>query len=365
MPEQLLGTQGPALRWRQLELLRGDLGPTTIDEMYAYAESARFWPYFEQYATDWIWPQQQVAYEVGSSRGRGPTLNTVENGMLAAERIGDEKFTTLFPDTKGWDNIDFLARMMCGVRNANIKSVQGLFHGKELSDAKINNQIWALAKYRGGKEAPVRATKKTKVRKASAAGRSQGSAQPRASITAPQPSVSGHSASTAQQPSASGHSTRELSIGSEPMELEDEDERTGRVEQVESFKVPLTFDNDGDERPPPQLLESVEDDHFGSSRTLTNAHRLAALKNSATFDISQGFWKTYLIDEIIAADNNPSVLRESIATVEYLDAMADADSQRWMKAVTHDLEDDLIAYAPISDQSAVEFDGGRSLCHIC
>lgn len=94
MPEQLLGTRGPALRWRQLELLRGDLGPIIIDEMNAYTESARFWPYFEQYATDWIWPQQQGVYEIGSSRGRGPTLDTVENRTLAAERIGDDKFTT-------------------------------------------------------------------------------------------------------------------------------------------------------------------------------------------------------------------------------------------------------------------------------
>lgn len=72
MPEEIKDTR--ELRLGDNEVLRRDLGFTSVDDMITFLEGDRFMPYFICYADTWIWPQQAEAYETGGSRRRGPLL---------------------------------------------------------------------------------------------------------------------------------------------------------------------------------------------------------------------------------------------------------------------------------------------------
>ena len=92
--------------------------------------------FFDEYATQHIFPQQERARAEGSSRPRGVGLELVERRLLSGERSGQDKFSSSRPDKTGWDNVDHAAMLLIEIREMNKHSVQGLFLSKRLIQAR-------------------------------------------------------------------------------------------------------------------------------------------------------------------------------------------------------------------------------------
>ena len=150
----LIGAREDELAFRKIEDLRAELGFVNMREMTQFLHSNRFQPYFDIYADAWIKPQQKIAQELGTSRGRGPQFVTVEERMLVGERSGSDKFSSTFPNKSEWDQIDHCAYAMYHIARANSKSASGLFYNKGLSQAQINLRVWMLIKYEEYNHAP-------------------------------------------------------------------------------------------------------------------------------------------------------------------------------------------------------------------
>ena len=98
----------------------------------------RFLLYFRIYYKAWILPEQEKAAKTRTQRPRGPDQATVEQRMLIGERPGCDKYSDRFPDKSEWDQTDHLACLLTILRDVNLKSNQGLFYGKGLTDADVN-----------------------------------------------------------------------------------------------------------------------------------------------------------------------------------------------------------------------------------
>ena len=143
------------LDWRDLDVLRRDLGFRDAQEMKEWLGGRRFWPFFEAYAKQWIWPQQAEARKAGGNRARGVGLATIERRLIAGEDNND-KYSHPHPDTKDWTKVDYQALLLHQIRVANIGNREGLFYDRALSDAEINSRIWTLVKHAEFEQAPSR-----------------------------------------------------------------------------------------------------------------------------------------------------------------------------------------------------------------
>lgn len=361
MSKELINISGGELKWKNTDALRKDLGFANMGELNTFTQGNRFKPYFESYAKEWIFPQQKLAHREHKPRPRGPGLDTVERRLIAGERDGSDIYSNPHSDETGWDQRDHLAKMIWAIKNANTKSVQGLFYGKGLTDNEIHVRIWALCKYVEFQLAPTKQPKKLKLSTSrppdTTSQPAEGSTtQPSASTASPvtRPGEgfynvpSANTATPTTQPPANDVPVIDLTL--------DEDEPIAvTVEVVRSFQEEIQFKLEADDPAQPPMLEEGEDEHFGSSRTITPAQRLKIENQSIEFDISQDFWKAWLIDRIIKSGDNPTVLRSNLQFAQTLNLMADADSQRWLNHVTEDLEQDMIQYEPYTEEYENQF----------
>ena len=71
--------------------MRKDLGLSDDNELNTWFEGPRFGVFFQEYAKEWINPQEEYVRETGGVRPRGPNLQTVEERLIAGERPGHNK----------------------------------------------------------------------------------------------------------------------------------------------------------------------------------------------------------------------------------------------------------------------------------
>ncbi|KAL8929018.1 MAG: hypothetical protein Q9208_001461 [Pyrenodesmia sp. 3 TL-2023] len=149
-------SQAGDIQWKNRSKFRQALGFDSSQDMYRFLYSRRFRPYFEAYARQWIWPQREESQRTGGARGRSSSLLAVEKRLLAGEALGRDKYSAPIPDTQGWDKLDFQALLMYQIKAANIKSSDGLFFQKDLSESEIHRRVWGLCKWAEFEEAPAR-----------------------------------------------------------------------------------------------------------------------------------------------------------------------------------------------------------------
>ena len=75
------------------------------------------------------------------------------------------------------------------------------------------------------------------------------------------------------------------------------------------------------------------------------------------------FWQCVLIDSLIEAKGNDEVLHRAISYYTDLDRVADAESEDWMKELTHRFDEDSIIFQPHTEESAKAFDAWLSGRH--
>ena len=141
---------------RDLVKMRQELGFRDADEMNTWLQGPRFGELFQEYAEQWIYPQQERIRQTGGVRARGPNLQSVEKRLIDGERPGFDKFSFESTDRTDWDHTDHLAKLLYEIRRANIKSVHGVFFKKGFTDSEINHRIWILIKRQEYNCAPSR-----------------------------------------------------------------------------------------------------------------------------------------------------------------------------------------------------------------
>ena len=146
MPEAVRDRREVEFELRELEKMRQELGFRDVDEMNTWLHGPRFGEHFQEYAQEWIYPQQERIKQTGGVRARGPNLRTVEQRLVNGERPGFDKFSFTQPDKTDWDHVDHLAKLLYEIRRANTKSAHGVFFKKSFTESEMNHRIWILIK---------------------------------------------------------------------------------------------------------------------------------------------------------------------------------------------------------------------------
>ena len=333
---------------RSVHNLRRDLGFKDTAEFKAFLASDRFKPFFDDYAEQYIYPQQERARAEGSFRARGVGLDHVERRLISGERPGQDKYSCRRPDKSQWDNVDHCALMLYDIREANTKSVQGIFHRKNLSEHEMHIEIWALIKYQEFNSAPSRKAKRS----------AKGKEKEVDSTDSDSSDIDESSSRIRPQranPSSIGKE-READL----MELDDDDDDnppeddsnatavfTSRHATAEACVVgesTIQFDAEEDVKPQQQLLGFLrtEDGSFTGDHALTNGQRMCIENNGEDFNITSRYWKAWTISELIRNDTNLLGLRSNRDYATNLNALAIEEQSRFHEEITRDLEEDLI-----------------------
>ena len=310
MPSELRGADNKQLQLCNVSTLRQALGFTSIAEFKAFLASNRFKPYFDEYASQWIIPQQERARAEGSSRPRGPGLEHVERRLLSGERPGQDKFSCRRPDKSNWDNVDHCALMLFEIREANMKSVEGLFYRTDLSERDIHQYIWAMVKYQEFNIAPSRKTTKRKEKE-----------------TDP---MDVDNSRDVDDPPNDNVDTPDVFAEGEPA-------------QISVGNAVVRFPP-GDDTKPNRILNFLNDDDgsFVGDRALSNAERLCVENDGQPFDITSRFWKAWVISEVVGNQDDLSKVRSRVKYASNLNEQAVEDQALFHQEMTRDLEEDLI-----------------------
>ena len=140
---------------RDMEKMRQELGFLDMDEMNTWLQGPRFGGHFQEYAQEWIYPEQDRIRQTGGVRARGPNLMTVEKRLIHGERPGSDKFSFKYTDRNDWDHVDHLAKLLYEIRRANTKSMHGVFFKKNFTEDEMNHRIWILIKHQGKEKPPT------------------------------------------------------------------------------------------------------------------------------------------------------------------------------------------------------------------
>ena len=331
MPSELRGADNKQLQLRNIHTLRQALGFTSTAEFKAFLASNRFKPYFDEYASQWIIPQQERARAEGSSRPRGPGLEHVERRLLSGERPGQDKFSCRRPDKSNWDNVDHCALMLFEIREANLKSVEGLFYRTDLSECDIHQYIWAMVKLQEFNIAPSRKTTKRKGKE---------------------------------------KETDPIDVDN-PMDVDDppNDDVDNSMDVVDppndSVNTPVVFAKEEpgpaqisvgnavvqfpreDDTKPNRILNFLNDDD--GDRALSNAERLCVENDGQPFDITSRFWKAWVISEVVGNQDDLSKVRSRVEYASNLNEQAVEDQALFHQEMTQDLEEDLILIPEFTD----------------
>ena len=78
-------------------------------------------------------------FETMDTTGLSPDFETmIRERLVIGERTGSDKYSSRFPHDTGWDKNDYLARLLCDLRYAIVKSINGVFYGMALSENDID-----------------------------------------------------------------------------------------------------------------------------------------------------------------------------------------------------------------------------------
>ena len=324
MPSALRGADKEQLQLRDVSTLRQTLGFTGMTEFKAFLESKRFKPYFDEYASQWIIPQQERARAQGSNRPRGVGLEHVEKRLLSGERPGQDKFSCRRPDKSNWDDIDHCALMLFEIREANTKSVEGLFYRTNLSEHDIHIRIWALVKYVEFNTAPSR--KKRKATDDLDPNVGTGDLDPNVGTGDLDPNV--------------GTGDLDPNVGTPNIFVEGDP----GPNLISVGTAEVQFPPADDDTKNNQILNFLNDDDgiFVGNRALSNAERLCFENDGQPFDITSRFWKAWVISEVVGSQDDLSKFRSRVDYASNLDAQAVADQALFHQEMTKDLEEDLI-----------------------
>ena len=318
MPSELPGAGEGVPKLRSPQQLCHALGFKDMAELKTFLNSDRFKPIFDEYAEQYIFPQQGQARAQGSNRPRGVGLEHVERRLLSGERPGQDKFSRRRPDKIDWDSIDHCALMLFEIREMNIKSVEGLFYRKNLAEHEMHVQIWALVKYQEYNTAPSR-------RKA---------IKPKGKDKEKQ------------------HDLMEVDS-----ELEEPDhaltdiESNTAPEQYTQGNASIEFPAEDDIKPRQRILGFLETNggSFTGDRALTNGERMCVENNGEPLDITRRFWKAWIISEVIDTHDDLARLRSRSEYATNLNRLAVEEQSRFHQEITEDLEEDLIIMPDFSE----------------
>jgi hypothetical protein len=88
-----------------------------------------------------LW-NNHLSQEQSKERGKG--IGVIQNRILSGEAHGVLKYSSPQPNKEDWDGADHLARFHLNVKNMNLRSREGVFYGKNLSDDTMDKIVWAL-----------------------------------------------------------------------------------------------------------------------------------------------------------------------------------------------------------------------------
>ena len=137
-----------------MEKMRQELGFRDIDEMNTWLQGPRFGGHFQEYAQEWIYPEQDRIRQTDGVRARGPNLMTGKR-LIHGERPGSDKFSFKYTDRNDWDHVDHLAKLIYEIRRENTKSMHGVFFKKTFTEDEMNHRIWILIKHQEKEKPPT------------------------------------------------------------------------------------------------------------------------------------------------------------------------------------------------------------------
>ena len=238
--------------------------------------------------------------------------------------------------------------MLYDIREANTKSVQGIFHRKNLSEHEMHIKIWALIKYQEFNSAPSRKAKRS----------AKGKEKEVDSTDSDSSDID--ESSSRIRPQRANPSSKGKEREADLMELDDDDDDnppeddpmqppvfTSRHATAEACVVgesTIQFDAEEDVKPHQQLLGFLrtEDGSFTGDQALTNGQRTCIENNGEGFNITSRYWKAWTISELIRNDTNLLGLRSNRDYATNLNALAIEEQPRFHEEITRDLEEDLI-----------------------
>ena len=342
MPSEIRGADQGMLRLRKVKKLMEELGFKDSQEFKAFLESRKFKPFFDEYATQYIYPQQERARAEGSYRPRGVGLEHVERRLLSGERPGHDKFSCRRPDKSQWDDIDHCALMLFEIRDANTRSVEGIFYRKNLSEHEMHIYIWALVKHVEFNTAPSRR------KGAKLTGNDLGNSNvdaPAGGVDAPAGGV---------DPLASGADPPAGNTGPPGDDTGPPGDDTDSpaifapiapaAEECSVGDSSIKFSAEEDAKPNRQLLDFLKTDEgsFTGDRALTNGQRMCIENNGEPFDITSRYWKAWTISEVIGNQDDLSNLRSRHDYASNLNDLALEEQSQFHQEITRDLDEDLI-----------------------
>ncbi|KAL8651507.1 MAG: hypothetical protein Q9210_003210 [Variospora velana] len=210
MASGVIGTRCEELSWRKPINVAHELGFASVDEMRVFIKGDRFWPFFEAYAKEYIWPDVGEARKVSGVRAN---LATVEERLIHGEWPGSDKFSRDILKTSTWDKVDHQTYLLYRICRNNINSSDCIFFRRALSDSEINMRIWALIKYCEYNEGAMRAGMGSTTATAPSSSANQSSSLPSPEVQPGQPPQQ-HAGASSQQmsgPESNVHGTAEVS----------------------------------------------------------------------------------------------------------------------------------------------------------
>ncbi|PYH93706.1 P-loop containing nucleoside triphosphate hydrolase protein, partial [Aspergillus ellipticus CBS 707.79] len=77
-------------------------------------------------------------------KGRGVSLETVQEHLVRGEVGGQQRFSALTLDKQGWDEADHLARFLWAVKHTNETNHEGVFFRRNVSDDEKEKAVWKV-----------------------------------------------------------------------------------------------------------------------------------------------------------------------------------------------------------------------------
>ncbi|RLL98129.1 hypothetical protein CFD26_106248 [Aspergillus turcosus] len=106
------------------------------DDWLEWLRSDLVRPWWEE-----LW-NDHLSREQAKERGKG--IADIQNRILSGETHGVCKYSSRWPNKEDWDGADHLARFHWGVKDDNLRSREGVFYRKNLSDDQMDRIVWAL-----------------------------------------------------------------------------------------------------------------------------------------------------------------------------------------------------------------------------
>ena len=373
-----IGSSAEDMNFRKIQEVVKAAGFSTRLELNKWMESRAFKPLFDVYYEKCIKNQQKEARSTGGGRGRGATLKTVQERMIAGERLGQAKFSGQyhFADTNDWDAVDYAAFVMCNVKIRQTTQEGGIFTGKGFSEAKVEACIWRMMKLAEYEYAPSRAERKGKpsttgssAKKGVAAsmGPRRGpketkyhggkhrrdddvvSSPPTQTPKSKKPVLVLRPPKAPAPPSAIIKSSKGKEVGVSF----DDDVMTLRYPEERNFEGLSGFSSGGGSDSGEDSDFNMHDDGselppFTTEESLSNAQRMVRECPGTEFNQKYRFWKAWIIDQALAIYKQDKIKPEVLDAFNDISSWNPKQARLWMNEVAKtSMAPDDIHYEPL------------------